>query len=152
MRSKGVLLKGSRSQLRKFLNKVRFPNNKAEYIFLARKIFKDGLKICIKNKINPKDIFATRDWFVKNVKGIGYKEASHFLRNIGYGQELAILDVHILRCLKKDGVIDEIPSSISRKKYLEIEKKVFDYAVSKNASMEALDLQLWAQETGFVFK
>ncbi|GAJ17855.1 unnamed protein product, partial [marine sediment metagenome] len=30
------------------------------------------------------DEIKLREWVVKNFKGLGYKEASHFLRNIGY--------------------------------------------------------------------
>jgi len=38
------------------------------------------------------------EWLVKNLTGLGYKEAGHFLRNIGSGK-IAILDRHILRNL-----------------------------------------------------
>ncbi|MBU1630565.1 MAG: DNA lyase, partial [Candidatus Omnitrophica bacterium] len=86
------------------------------------------------------------------VKGIGYKEASHFLRNIGLGENIAILDRHILRNLKELGVIKEILSSISKKKYLEIEGKMKEFSVSANIPMDHLDLVFWYKETGEVFK
>lgn len=60
----------------------------------------------------------------ENIKGLGCKEASHFLRNIGLGNDMAILDIHILGNLKRYKVIEEIPSSISRKNYLNIEDKM----------------------------
>ena len=59
---------------------------------------------------------------------MGYKEASHFLRNIGLGYDIAILDRHILKNLKLFNVIDEIPSSISKKKYFEIEEKMRNFS------------------------
>ena len=68
--------------------------------------------------------FAARDWLVNEVKGYGFKEASHFLRNIGLGEDLAILDRHILKNLARVGVIDEVPSSMTEKNYKEIEEKM----------------------------
>ncbi|MFH1753205.1 MAG: DNA lyase, partial [Candidatus Omnitrophota bacterium] len=112
LKSTGVLYKGAMSDIRKILKgKVRFQNNKANYCVLARRLFNDGSGISIKNRIDPNDVFSTREWFVKNVKGLGYKEASHFLRNIGLGRDLAILDVHILRNLKRYGVIMAVPKT-----------------------------------------
>jgi len=86
------------------------------------------------------------------VKGLGYKEASHFLRNIGLGEEFAILDRHILRNLKDLQVIPEIPATLTRKRYLEIEEKVRRLAKDIGIPMGHLDLLLWSKETGHIFK
>jgi len=59
-----------------------------------------------------------REWLIRSIRGIGYKEASHFLRNIGLGENLAILDRHILKNLKFFGVIEEIPASLPKKNIL----------------------------------
>ncbi len=59
-------------------NKHRFHNNKAKYIVEARK-FSD-----IKNILKNLGEFEAREFLVKNIKGLGYKESSHFLRNVGY--------------------------------------------------------------------
>ncbi|MFH0731654.1 MAG: N-glycosylase/DNA lyase [Candidatus Omnitrophota bacterium] len=148
-----VLFWGCNRRIRKYLQRVRFPNNKAKYLAGARKFFQNSAKqIDIKTKLNPKDPQATRGWLVKNVKGLGYKEASHFLRNIGMGENLAILDVHILRNLKKYGVIDTIPPSITKKAYLEIEKKMQRFAKKVNIPLGCLDLLFWSSQTGFIFK
>jgi N-glycosylase/DNA lyase len=95
---------------------------------------------------------ATRDWLVRNIKGIGYKEASHFLRNIGFGGRLAILDVHILRNLVKFGVLREIPKSLSRGKYIELERKAGRFADKAGIPMDHLDLLFWSEQTGMIFK
>jgi N-glycosylase/DNA lyase len=95
---------------------------------------------------------AARDWLVENIKGIGYKEASHFLRNIGFGENLAILDVHILRNLKKVGVIKELPKSITKKRYLNIENKFKKFSDRIKIPMAHLDLLFWSLETGKIFK
>jgi N-glycosylase/DNA lyase len=83
---------------------------------------------------------------------MGYKEASHFLRNIGMGEDLAILDRHILKNLKILGVISEIPVSLTRNKYLEIEIKMRDFAENVKIPMSHLDLLLWYKETKEIFK
>ncbi|HHF09726.1 MAG TPA: DNA lyase, partial [Methanomicrobia archaeon] len=93
--NKNLLLKGNEDQISKMLKRVRFRNRKAEYIVEARKHYP------IRSKIKKfDDIYSAREWLVQNVRGMGYKEASHFLRNIGFGEELAILDRHILKNLK----------------------------------------------------
>ena len=89
---------------------------------------------------------------MKNIKGIGYKEASHFLRNIGFGAELAILDIHILRSLVKLGVIDEMPKTLTPKRYLAIEEKVKLFADKVKIPMARLDLVLWSAGTNKIFK
>jgi N-glycosylase/DNA lyase len=91
---------------------------------------------------------------VKNIKGIGLKEASHFIRNIGfdYENQLAILDRHILKNLKEFGVINEIPKTLTSKKYLEIENRMKKFAERIDISLYELDLLLWSKETGIIFK
>jgi len=88
---------------------------------------------------------------VKNVKGLGLKESSHFLRNIGY-RGLAILDRHILKNLHKSNVINELPKTLTPKVYFEIEKKFKDFSREVSIDMDELDLLFWSMETGEVFK
>jgi N-glycosylase/DNA lyase len=148
----GLLFEGRPKEISPYLTGTRFLNNKAEYIVSARNLFKKNGCFSIKNYIDKKDIFKTREWIVKNIKGIGYKEASHFLRNIGFGKDLAILDVHILKNLKDYGVIDKIPKSLTKNEYLKIEEKVRNFCRKINIPMDELDLLFWSRETGFVFK
>jgi N-glycosylase/DNA lyase len=151
---KDLLLRGTERQIAKVLrNKTRFHNNKAGYIVAARKMFTVNGRIMIKERINvlgdPKEI---RNWLEKNVKGLGLKEASHFLRNIGMGDELAILDRHILKNLVSLGVIPKVPDTLSKKKYLEIEKKMIEFSKEVKIPLAHLDLLLWYKEAGEVFK
>jgi N-glycosylase/DNA lyase len=106
----------------------------------------------IKEMLKPGDPFGTREWLVENVKGIGYKEASHFLRNIGLGRDMAVLDVHILRNLKRYDIIDKRLDSLTRKSYMDIENRMRKFSERIDIPMEELDLLFWAKETGFIFK
>lgn len=152
LKNKGLLFNGSPKAISPYLKAARFLNKKSEFIVNARRLFKKNGCFSIKDYIDQKDIFKTREWLVENVKGIGYKEASHFLRNIGFGKDLAILDVHILKNLKNYGVINEIPKSLTKKEYLNIESKLGKFCKKINIPMDELDLLFWSRETGFVYK
>ncbi|HUS76954.1 MAG TPA: N-glycosylase/DNA lyase [Methanothrix sp.] len=129
---------------------VRFNQRKGEYICLARRMFcSRSLRATLASFT---DAAAAREWLVENVKGLGYKEASHFLRNIGLGEELAILDRHILKNLALLGVIKEVPSSPTKRTYLEIERKMTAFSKEAKITMGHLDLLLWYKEAGEVFK
>ncbi|MDR2192230.1 MAG: N-glycosylase/DNA lyase [Endomicrobium sp.] len=135
------------------INKVRFRNNKAGYLIAARNLFTQNGKMKIKEKLKSfDDIYELRAWLIKNIKGIGYKEAGHFLRNIGIGKELAILDRHILKNLKKLGAIAEIPQTLSPKIYFKIEKCMQDFSKQTGIPMGHLDMLLWCKESGGIFK
>ncbi|MDD5428165.1 MAG: N-glycosylase/DNA lyase [Candidatus Omnitrophica bacterium] len=154
LEKKGFILKGEPRHIRPVIKgKARFHNKKAEYIVEARKLFERGGRIDIKSRLDPRDILNVREWLVGNIKGFGYKEASHFLRNIGLGKDIAILDRHILKNLQKYGVIEKIPPSLgSRRIYLEIEKKMKGFSIRTGIPLEDMDLLFWSLQTGFVFK
>ena len=142
----GSLFTGNREEIVEHLKAIRFRNNKAGYILDARKL--TGLKDLLKGRSN----LEVREWLVSNVKGLGWKEASHFLRNIGHGEGLAIIDRHLLKNLKEFGYIESIPTQLSKNKYFEFEGKVKEFSEKLGIPMEELDLLLWSKETGKVFK
>lgn len=152
LKKSGLLLNGTRSALRSKLAGVRFPNNKAAYLVAARKRLTNGKGLDIKTRLDAKDPFKSRLWLVKNIKGLGYKEASHFLRNIGLGEDLAILDVHILRNLKRYKVIGKLPKTLTKTGYLDMEKRLRKFSERTKIPMGELDLLLWSHETGMIFK
>lgn len=124
----------------------RYPPTRARYIVGARK-FKDSLKATLNSFESDAE---AREWLVKNVKGLGYKEASHFLRNVGYGNA-AIIDFHIIDLLEKYELIER-PKTLTKKKYLEVEKVLKELADKLNLNLAELDLYLWYIETGKVLK
>ena len=83
---------------------------------------------------------------------MGFKESSHFLRNIGASLDYAILDRHILKNLNKLGVIEVIPKNLSKNKYLKIENKMQEFAKKINIPISHLDLLFWYNEAGEIFK
>jgi len=147
------LYNGSENDIKNYLIGVRFQNNKSRYIMEARNLFTENNKLNVKEKIlklgTPENM---RNWLVENVKGMGLKESAHFLRNIGIYENLTILDRHILKNLNKYGVIDQIPNPITKKQYLEIEKKFLEFAKKVDIPTEELDLLFWSEQTGEVFK
>lgn len=154
LKEKNLLLNGSPEEIKLWMAPIRFNNNKSQYIVEARKLFTDEEgKIIVKGKLEEHGSpIAMRSWLVQNVKGYGLKEASHFLRNIGFGDDIAILDRHILKHLVKNNVIPEIPKSLTDKKYLEIEEKMKIFARENGIPMAHLDLIWWSEETGEIFK
>jgi N-glycosylase/DNA lyase len=149
-----ILIEGSTTDIYKglVLAGYRFPNTRANYITETRKIFVneynfDFLQIFRKyTKSNH-----LREFFVCNVKGFGYKEASHFLRNVGiFG--LAILDKHILNTLYEKGIIEKVPATLNKQRYLEIEDKFKIFSKQLGISMDELDLLFWSMKNGNIMK
>ena len=148
-----LLYTGTSEEMVEYLNIVRFKNNNSRYLVGLREL------MTVDGKLQPKailsnlgDVFEKRDWILKNIKGMGLKEANHVLRNLGFGENIAILDRHILRNLAELNVINEVPKSITEKKYYEIEEKMREYSKFSGIEMDRLDLVLWYKEAGEVFK
>ncbi|MDP2974084.1 MAG: DNA lyase, partial [Candidatus Diapherotrites archaeon] len=100
-------------------------------------------------ELNPT---SARNRLAENVKGLGMKESSHFLRNIGLGEGLAILDRHIVRNLLRYGAIKEMPKNLGKKNYLLIEEKMRQFSKRIGIPLAELDLLFWSKETGKIFK
>ncbi len=152
LKDKGMIEGGEKNKIAEEIKRVRFRHNKAGYLVKAREKFLDD-DLSLKDKLKEfDDGKEAREWIVDNIKGLGYKESSHFLRNIGYTQDLAILDRHILKNLEELGVIEQIPKTLTRKKYLDIEKKMKSFSDDVGIPLGHLDLLLWHEETGHIFK
>ena len=125
----------------------RFPNMRAKFIYEAqahRGTLDGMLHTC-----NSQDM---RKWLATNVKGLGYKEASHFLRNIGI-TDLAIIDFHIIDLLARHNIIENPKNkTLTKKRYLEIEKILAKLARETKLNLAELDLYLWYIETGKILK
>ncbi|MEK6842041.1 MAG: N-glycosylase/DNA lyase [Nanoarchaeota archaeon] len=138
-----TLFTGSQKDIQKKLEEIyRFHTIRASYLYEARNSFK-------KINIHDKDV---RNHLVKNIKGLGMKEASHFLRNIGF-KNYAVIDFHIVDVLVKNDLIEKPKSkSLTSKKYLEIEEVLRKLAKETKTNLGELDLYLWYHETGKILK
>ena len=152
---KPLLLAGNQAELAAALvGRHRYPNARAGYIVASREFLQEHYGLRLREKLESfEDSAARRDWLVKEkrIKGLGYKEASHYLRNIGY-KGYAILDKHVLRSLNELGMIDDAQPPNTRAKYLAIEAKLKDLAVAAEIDFDELDLVLWSMKTGEILK
>jgi N-glycosylase/DNA lyase len=140
-----LLMNGAQHVLEETLrSKTRFHKNKSRYIVYARNFIQHIDKL-------PNDTIVAREWLVKNIKGLGYKEASHFLRNIGY-RDICIIDRHVITIMHEAGVFKKNIPPKNVKEYLLMEQKVKDFAKQLKIDVDELDLVMWSMRTGFVFK
>ena len=126
---------------------IRFHKNKSRYMITVKDQF-PLIAEQLKSRSTSEEL---RLWLVKNVKGLGWKESSHFLRNIGH-RNLAILDRHILRNLVRLGVLRDLPKTLTGKNYLQIEGKFRKFSKRIGIPMDELDLLFWSMETGEILK
>lgn len=124
----------------------RYWRRRASFIFEARR-FRN-----IKNIVTKfRDEFEARQWLVKNVKGIGYKEASHFLRNVGY-TNVAIIDRHVIKVMHENGLIGAIPKNLTKNTYMKCERILRSLSEKTGLTLAELDLYLWYLKTNQVLK
>ena len=132
----------------------RFPNARPEYIVITRHYLQRSFSMRLRERLQSfQDAFERRDWLAQDprIKGLGYKEASHFLRNVGF-KGYGILDKHVVRCLAEMGVIKSAKPPTSRKNYLETEARMREFADQVGIDFDELDLVLWSMKTGEVLK
>jgi len=150
LRRRNALLEGSMEEIRSCLIDTghRFPNKRAEYIYNTQRLA-PILKETIQSFNTSHE---AREWLVKNIKGLGWKEASHYLRNVGY-LDLAIIDRHIIDNLREHGIIELDPEKgFTKKRYLLVESILGIIAKEVNMVLGELDLYMWYRKTGQVLK
>jgi N-glycosylase/DNA lyase len=150
-----LLMTGSQSELANALaGSHRYPNARAGYVVYTRTFLEEQHGFALRKKLESfEDPMERRDWLVKEkgIKGLGYKEASHFLRNIGF-KGYGILDKHILRSLAELKIIDDPKPPNTRSKYLSTEAKLKNLTKITGVDFDELDLVLWSMKTGEILK
>lgn len=155
-----LLLEGDEEEIEGVLRslEISYERKKASFVIdnrrkLSQPSLQDpsgGLKI--EQRIKLDNLEKTRQELVEDLRGVGMKGASHFLRNIGYGNGFAILSGHIMRVLHELGVVETASPPGSVEDYLMIEEKVQNLSENLEIDVKALDLVLWSMKTGEVFK
>ena len=152
-----LLAQGKRQQMTKALRRAgahRFPVERPGYIVITRAYLREHCDMALRRKLESfRDPIERRDWLAqeKRIKGLGYKESSHFLRNIGI-PGYAILDKHVMSCLRDLKVVETAKPPATRTKYLEVEQKLKLFAQDIGIDFDELDLVLWSMKTGEVLK
>ena len=150
-----LLASGTHEELAAALTgRHRYPNSRSGYIVVTREYLRGDCGMRLRERLEGfADPLARRDWLARErgVKGLGYKESSHFLRNVGL-RGYAILDKHILRCLAEVGVIDSPQPPATRARYLATESRLRDFARDLRIDFDELDLVLWSMKTGEILK
>ena len=154
---RSLLLEGGAEEMSRALIAAgahRFPVARPGYVVVTREYLREHCEMRLRDSLlNLSDPIDRRDWLAqeRRIKGLGYKEASHFLRNIGL-PGYAILDKHVLRCLSDLGVIDSPRPPSTRHRYLEIEVSLQRFARHARIDLDELDLVLWSMKTGEILK
>ena len=150
-----LLMTGSQAEIAAALFGVhRYPNARARYVERSRSFIEAELGFQIREKLESfDDRLERRDWLVREpgIKGLGYKEASHFLRNIGY-KGYAILDKHVLRSLSELKIIDDPKPPNTRSRYLTVEGQLRSFTQALKIDLDEMDLVLWSMKTGEILK
>lgn len=132
----------------------RYPRARSGYIVHTRDFLERDCGLRLRERLDSfADPLARRDWLARErgVKGLGYKEASHFLRNVGL-KGYAILDKHILRSLAEMGVVESPDPPANRARYLATEERLRRFARDLRIDFDELDLVLWSMKTGEILK
>jgi N-glycosylase/DNA lyase len=152
---RNLLPRGTQPELAAALQrKHRYPNSRSGYIVVTREYLEGDCGLRLRERLQSfADPLERRDWLARSrgVKGLGYKESSHFLRNVGL-RGYAILDKHILRCLAEVGVIDTPQPPTTRTRYLATEERLRGFARDTRIDFDELDLVLWSMKTGEILK
>lgn len=157
---KNLLLEGNEAQIAEVLerNGVQYEENKSSYIVENRKMLSQPTlsnptnELKLEEKLNLDDLEKSREWLVENIKGLGWKGASHFLRNIGYGDRFAIISSHIISSMNELGVIESADQPSDKEEYMKLEQRINDFSEDIGIDVEALDLVLWSMKNGEIFK
>ena len=154
---RSLLIEGGREEMTRALKETgahRFPVARPGYVVVTRNYLREHCGMRLRDLLlSFADPMERRDWLAKErrIKGVGYKESSHFLRNIGL-RGYGILDRHVLRCLVDLSVVESSKPPTTRERYLAIEEQLRRFARDVRIDFEELDLVLWFINTGEVLK
>lgn len=125
------------------VGRYRFPKARAAQVTRARdSLVRRSLCSRLKEDGPPKDL---RRRMIADISGLGPKQASMFLRNVGVSYDLAVLDVHVLRFMKMRGLLSEEGVRVGTlARYERVEEIATAYAGSWGYPVGFIDVAVWA--------
>jgi N-glycosylase/DNA lyase len=121
----------------------RFPNTASKWLMALMENKGRLLHQVVEMALGPTHPVTLRQYFVENVPGLGPKQASMFLRNVGRGRELAILDAHVMRFMLLLQLTEERRALTTLRQYSTVERDMLRYAETRAVAADALDLAIW---------
>ena len=128
------------------LRKCRFPKPKSQQLLAAAETLYGqeglgGIRTILNSAASEHVI---REALRSTIPGIGIKEASHFLRNIGFAKALAIIDVHVKRFICATlGIGEHSLKVTSTRDYLVLEELIQTIAELNDLELPIFDLAVW---------
>lgn len=89
------------------------------------------------------EVESARDWFVKHAPGLGPKQASMFLRNVGVSYDLAVLDRHVINYMTIVGLTQDAAPARRMVDYRRDEIILRDHAAGFGLPVGLLDWAVW---------
>ena len=125
------------------MRRYRFYNTKADQLARSWIVFQSegGLRSLIDGFEQDQD---ARAWLVHCAPGLGPKQASMFLRDIGFSQDLAVLDRHILDYMALVGLHSAGARNVAGLgRYRKLEDQLRVHASDLGYSLGDLDRAIW---------
>lgn len=119
----------------------RFPKVKAKQLGMALSALSNFPEDILFSGTNASEERLVRSILSKRLPGLGYKQTSMFLRNIGASEHLAVIDAHVLWYL--ESCFGTTVKQVSSGRYIELENKIRAIATSFDVSLNDFDLLLW---------
>ncbi len=127
--------------------RYRYPRSRSNYIVrTAIAVYRDsstGLRDVLNDHPDERE---AREVIKEKAIGVGFKQASLFLRNVSHSKDLAILDSHVLRYMGLLRLIENDPRELnlsSRRVYMNLERALQEYGEAARLSLSVLDLAIW---------
>jgi N-glycosylase/DNA lyase len=107
-------------------------------------------KLCAPNRTirelldDAQDVREARRNLASEVVGLGPKQASLFLRNIGYSSDVAVLDIHVLTYMHWIGLTaDPMKSVRTLRQYEALEDALIEYSRPFGVRADCFDVAVW---------
>lgn len=123
--------------------RIRFHRRKAEHICRTMSEFIVNGTTFDQLVWGHESVQNARADIIKHCHGIGPKQASMFLRNVGWRHNLAVLDKHVLDFMHIMGLAGSGKSISTLNEYQRLESALQHYADSYSVEMYYLDIAIW---------